>query len=400
MKPENCVDNFVPEIDIYAIFDKWNEKFEKETEKMQRVNILVTGKTGVGKSTVINSVFGKELAKTGSGIPITAEIEKYTVGYAKLVIYDTKGIELSEKSQKDVKKKIEDHIFKSYQSSDMSEAIHAIWYCISSVSNRIEVEEIEFLKEIQHYKDMKIPVIIVLTKSYSKSEAEELRQCIVDQFAQDDDFEQEIPVIPVLCKDYYYDKDHFSPAFGLEELVMQTVHLLPDYAKSTFINSQVVSLQLKRKQAHQIIAGAATAAGVVGAAPIPWADAPVLVAAQVAMIVKITYIFQLEVDKAKIMSLVTTMLGCSGATIIGKTVVSNLLKMIPVAGSVAGGAISATTAVLLTTALGKAYARLLEEVARGEIDSADIGDKKSSKILKAMFKEELKIACKKEKMED
>lgn len=233
MKPENCVDNFVPEIDIYAIFDKWNEKFEKETEKMQRVNILVTGKTGVGKSTVINSVFGKELANTGSGIPITAEIEKYTVGYAKLIIYDTKGIELSEKSQKDVKKKIEDHVFKSYQSSDMSEAIHAIWYCISSVSNRIEVEEIEFLKEIQHYKDMKIPVIIVLTKSYSKNEAEELRQCIVEQFMQDDDFKQEIPVISVLCKDYY----HFSPAFGLEELVMQTVHLLPDYAKSTFINS-------------------------------------------------------------------------------------------------------------------------------------------------------------------
>lgn len=104
------------------------------------------------------------------------------------------------------------------------------------------------------------------------------------------------------------------------------------------------------------------------------------------MIVKITYIFQLEVDKAKIMSLITAMLGCSGATIIGKTVVSNLLKMIPVAGSVAGGAMSSTTALLLTTALGKAYARLLEDVARGEIDSADVGNKKSSKILKAMLR--------------
>ena len=37
-----------------------------------RVNILVAGKTGVGKSTLINAVFRGELARTGAGKPVTS----------------------------------------------------------------------------------------------------------------------------------------------------------------------------------------------------------------------------------------------------------------------------------------------------------------------------------------
>ena len=45
-------------------------------EKLARLNILVAGKSGVGKSTLINSVFGKEVAKTGDGEPVTSRICK------------------------------------------------------------------------------------------------------------------------------------------------------------------------------------------------------------------------------------------------------------------------------------------------------------------------------------
>ena len=38
-------------------------------------NILICGKTGVGKSTLINAVFGDHLAKTGIGQPVTQGIE-------------------------------------------------------------------------------------------------------------------------------------------------------------------------------------------------------------------------------------------------------------------------------------------------------------------------------------
>lgn len=42
-----------------------------ENNKLPKLNIMIVGKTGVGKSTLLNSLFGENLALTGSGEPIT-----------------------------------------------------------------------------------------------------------------------------------------------------------------------------------------------------------------------------------------------------------------------------------------------------------------------------------------
>lgn len=36
-----------------------------------RLNLIVAGRSGVGKSTLINAVFGEELVATGQGRPVT-----------------------------------------------------------------------------------------------------------------------------------------------------------------------------------------------------------------------------------------------------------------------------------------------------------------------------------------
>jgi len=51
---------------------------EKEMKDIGHVNIIVAGKTGVGKSTLINSVFRENLAKTGIGAPVTNTIKELT----------------------------------------------------------------------------------------------------------------------------------------------------------------------------------------------------------------------------------------------------------------------------------------------------------------------------------
>jgi len=59
--------------------------------KDQKVNIMITGATGSGKSSTINSMFDTEVAKVGVGVdPETMEIEKYELD--NLVLWDTPGL--------------------------------------------------------------------------------------------------------------------------------------------------------------------------------------------------------------------------------------------------------------------------------------------------------------------
>ena len=57
----------------------------------QKINILITGATGCGKSSTINALFGTEVAKVGvTSDPETMEIEKYTL--ENLVLWDSPGL--------------------------------------------------------------------------------------------------------------------------------------------------------------------------------------------------------------------------------------------------------------------------------------------------------------------
>lgn len=85
-----------------------------------------------------------------------------------------------------------------------------------------------------------------------------------------------------------------------------------------------------------------------------------------------------------------TTLGASGATIIGKTVATNLMKLVPGAGSVAGGAISAGTAGVITLALGKAFIEVCKAVKMGKLREDEITSSKGKSMLKAAFRKQLK----------
>lgn len=48
------------------------------------------GKTGSGKSSLVNAIFGEQFAKTGVGVPVTKHLEKYAPQDKPVVVYDTK----------------------------------------------------------------------------------------------------------------------------------------------------------------------------------------------------------------------------------------------------------------------------------------------------------------------
>ena len=83
-------------------------------------------------------------------------------------------------------------------------------------------------------------------------------------------------------------------------------------------------------------------------------------------------------------------LGAGGATLLGKTVVSNIVKFIPGVGTLAGGAISAATVGVITAALGEAYIGIMTLVFNGEMSIDDLGTKKGKEKMAALFKQELK----------
>ena len=361
--------------------DAINEKIQN----LNKLNIIVAGKTGVGKSTLINAVFKDNLAETGIGRPVTNHMRKITKKDIPLAIYDTRGFELGKDVQDDVKKEVFDTINVGISTKDINEAIHCIWYCINTASNRIEPEEIEWLRELSNEnKHTQVPIIVVLTQAFSRKNAEKMRQMILDENLDI------IQVIPVLAADYEIEGLGVAKSYGLDNLIKVMGEALPDELVDTLQHVQIASLSEKKRRASKVVATAALAATGQGAAPIPFADAALLIPTQVGMIASITVIFGFDVNKSVITALLSSTLGSGGATLLGRAVVANILKLIPAAGSIAGGAISAGTAGVITAALGSAYIAFMELVYKGEMDIEDLSSKKGKDKIANIFRENLK----------
>ena len=362
--------------------DAINEKIQN----LSTLNIIVAGKTGVGKSTLINSVFKDELAETGMGRPVTNHMRKITKKDIPLAIYDTRGFELGKDVQESVKSEVFSTINQGLATKDVNKAIHCIWYCINTASNRIEPEEIEWLRDLTRENQLtQVPIIVVLTQTISKKNAEEMKQLILDENLD------VIQVIPVLAKDYEIEGLGTVKSFGLDKLIKVMGEALPEELVDTLQHVQIASLSEKKRRASKIVATATLAATGQGAAPIPFADAALLIPTQVGMIASITVVFGFDINKSVITALLSSTLGSGGATLLGRTVVSNILKLIPAAGTIAGGAISAGTAGVITAALGSAYIAFMEMVYKGEMDIDDLSSKKGKDTLSSIFKEKLKM---------
>ena len=315
-------------IDVNKIAQDAINAISEKIKNLKHLNIIVAGKTGVGKSTLINSVFRENLAETGMGKPVTDHMRKITKKGVPLTIFDTRGFELGKEVQSEVKKEVVDTINKGLAAHDVNEAIHCIWYCINTASNRVEPEELEWLRELSKENQVtQVPIIIVLTQSFSKKKAQELRKTLLDENLD------VIQVVPVLAEDYEIEDLGTAKAYGLDALIQIMEQALPEELVDTLQNVQIASLKAKKIRAQAAVATASLAAAGEGAAPIPFADCALLIPTQLGMIASITVIFGFDVDKSIITALLSSTIGAGGATLLGKTVVSNLLKLIPGAGT-------------------------------------------------------------------
>ena len=379
----------------FNVFTEAFNKIERELNNMDKVNILIVGKTGAGKSTLINSVFRAEMAETGIGRPVTQHLKKISKEGIPVNLYDTKGLELSETVQAEIKKEILDEIDKCnnlcMKNDSKSELIHACWYCIDGSVRRCEETDIEWINDIA----LKVPVIVVVTKGFPKKDAREFKKRIENLNLNCSS------IVPVLAEKYEErdeeDEDDqvvVIPSYGLDKLVDVTLDVLPEGVRKAFNNAQKVSLDKKVSAARRWLTGYAATTGAIGASPIPFSDAPLLVGAQLSMLAHITAIFGLPIEKAVLTAIISSVAGVSGTTIGGKTLVSNLLKFIPGVGSVAGGAISASVASMMTIALGLAYISVLKYIVEEENKGNEVSTEAIKEKMKEAYKKELIISRK------
>jgi len=373
------------EVNTDEIAKKCMDAINEKLKNLKKLNIIVVGKSGVGKSTLINSLFRDKIAETGLGRPITTEIRKIEKKDYPMAIYDTPGFELSEGQQAKVKEEIIELIHKGLATGDINNAIHCIWYCINVGGNRtFDQTEINWLKElIEKNKVTKVPIIVVLTQACPKTKGKQM-QTLVEKENLDI-----IKVIPVLAQDMDFDGEYVAKAYGLDQLVDIMSEALPEELQDTLQNVQKASLKSKKKRSRAVVAAASAVAFGEGFIPIPFSDAAVLIPTQITMIASITTNFGMSISKSVIMSFMSSTIGTAGTTILGKSMVSNLFKLIPGVGTGVGGMISGSTASLLTTALGEAYIKFMEMIYKGELKKEDLYDQNGQKAISKMFKEEL-----------
>lgn len=329
-----------------------SDTFDEKLGERGIANILIVGKTGAGKSTLINAVFQGNLATTGQGRPVTQHTKKFTKQGVPVAIYDTKGLEI--KDYAPILNELTDFVDSSNKNVDSKEHIHVAWICIGEGSRRVEDAEIELAKRLADL----MPVIIVITTATSdqgfKSKVEEY-------------FHSARNVVRVNSLPLDLDGGNSIPSHGLENLIDLTMEVIPEGQKKAFAAAQKVVIGHKMNQAHAIVAASALSAGGIAAVPIPFSDAVGIVPIQIGMLTGISLAFGLDINKAFIGTLISGTFTAVAGSVGGRALVGALLKFVPGA-NVAGSIISASVAVAITTSFGEAYVATLYNLYKDDLD--------------------------------
>ena len=353
----------MPDFNIDALTAAFSSATEKARKDLGSINILVTGLAGVGKSTLINSVFGENVAATGVGASQTQEIRGHKLPNSPLTLYDTPGFEISRSEQ--TVGAINDCIRQKRNSPDQDNQIHIAWTCILEQSHRIEPVHKTLLSLLRRYA---VPSIVVITQTLGDLEMQEK----VRELAIPHD-----EVVPVLALQKSI-AGHLLPAEGVGNLIDSTLRLLPNAHRSAFISAQRARWDLKEAEIKKVINRTAALGGASALLPIPGGHSVALIALQLEMIAEINVLLGLALTDIASKELAGALAGVMVARVGGQQAfamgISEALKFFPGIGWVGAAMIGGPIGAATTKAFGHLYYNSVVDYAKHEQPLPSVDD--------------------------
>lgn len=164
---------FMNLIQILNDFTSQNEKNENKQKYKATFNILVMGKTGCGKSTLINLLLNEKRAREGIGYSITKFYSQYIHEKYPITFTDTVGFE-DQKSLEKMKNFL--NICQEFFNEGKSK-FHLILYLINAGSERTFIrEELNLVDYIRN--KLNLPIFFVCTHSRTEELSLEFKEAV------------------------------------------------------------------------------------------------------------------------------------------------------------------------------------------------------------------------------
>lgn len=333
----------------------------KAKSEYGRFNLAVIGKSGVGKSSLVNAVFGRDVAEVGVGLPVSKGVSYYSDD--SLGIWDVEGFELGSRSTP--AELMREHLAEIAKRSP-DERVDMIWYCVTPGVPRLERAEIDAINALA---ESGLPVILVVTQvdwhvhpitreRTPGPKGAKFRDWLDDPVTKEGEplsvaFEERVLTSSL-------GENGKGSGHGLSELVDVTLKYAPEGSKAAFRIAQRLNLPLKREMARKTVGTAAAAAAITAATPLPVSGAVALAPIQLGMMGRIAAVYDLELTSMMSAGALAQL----GVQFTGQAAARELLKLIPVAGNVINGGVASA----LTLAIGEAWMRLCEGVHTGKVD--------------------------------
>ncbi|WP_409295901.1 GTPase [Peribacillus sp. SCS-26] len=291
-----------------------NEQLEKE------IVFAMVGDVNAGKSSTINLLIGDDKAPVGSKPGETTIVNKYNYR-DKIIFADTPGLD-------DINSKNSEETINYYKEADI------ILFFLNAAGTVFSEGE---RKSFDNIKKINKRIIIVLNKIDAADDIPGLVKFVQEHTNYD------FKVTPVSSK----------TGQNIDMLRNAILDILKEQKKDILFAKHVKE---KSSTANKWILASGASAAAVGAAPIPGADIVPLTGIQVSLMIRLATLYEKPLSKDRAKELIIA----SMAGNLGKSLFRQALKVIPGAGSIAGGGIAGAMTLALGYGIKYAYENNIE----------------------------------------